>query len=44
MDIDDEKIKIKRNREKSRIKKLRPYNIVEDLENVKSNVTIAQML
>src|SRR6266498_1071346 len=44
MDIDDEKIKVKRNREKSRIEKLKPYNIVEDLENVKSNVTIAQML
>src|SRR6266496_1629311 len=44
MDIDDEKIKVKRNRKKSRIEKLKPYNIVEDLENVKSNVTIAQML
>jgi hypothetical protein len=44
MDIDDERIRAKRFREKSRIEKGKPYNVVEDLENTRSSATIAQML
>src|ERR1043165_2283350 len=44
MDIDEERVRARRFREKSRIEKGKPYNVVEDLENTRSGATIAQML
>ena len=44
MDVDEEKIKVKRIREKSKIEKMKGYDIVEDLEKSNANITFAQIL
>ena len=44
MDIDDERIKVRRIKEPSRVDKIKPYSIIDDLEETKSNITFAQIL
>jgi hypothetical protein len=44
MDIDDERVKVRKIKEPSKIDKIRSYNIVEDLEEIRSNITLAQIL
>jgi hypothetical protein len=44
MDIDDERIKVRKLKEPSKIDKVKSYNIVEDLEETRSNITLAQIL
>ena len=44
MDIDDERIKVRKFKDPSKIDQMKSYNIVEDLEESRSNITYAQLL
>ena len=44
MNIDEEKIRIKRTKEKSEFEKQTKYDISQDLMNTKANITFAQLL
>ena len=44
MDIDEEKLRVRKYREKSRFDNVGPYDIAKDLENARANISIAQLL
>jgi hypothetical protein len=44
MDIDEEKLRVRKYREKSRFDNVEPYDIAKDLENARANISIAQLL